>query len=213
MPKQYAVLGLSRFGESIAVELQKLGCYVVVVDRDEAKVDLVKDKVSYAMIADVQEAGVLESIGISNYDGVIVAIGSNMEASIMATLIVKEMGVFVIAAAKNRYHGKVLKKIGADSVIFPEREYGSYIAKRIMSTDFASWIDLSEEYSLIEKIVPAGWVGKTLAELNVREKYGINIVGTKKADDRIEVNPDPHAPLTKEMILIMIGANTDLEKV
>ena len=212
MKKQFAVFGLGNFGTSVAITLQRLGCEVVAVDQDIETVEDVANQVSYAMTADIGDPDVIRSIGTRNLDGVVVCV-SSMEASILATLVSKEMGVpYVIAKAKNDLHAQVLSKIGADSVIFPEREMGKRIARSMVSTNFSDWISLSNEYSMIETPVPSKWEGKTLMELDVRRNYGVSVVGINSGEE-IEASPDPEKPLEKGKVLILIGANEDLEKI
>lgn len=212
MKKQFAVFGLGSFGMSVAVTLQKLGCEVVAVDEDMDRVEEVADKVSFAMAADVGDPEVIEAMGARNLDGVVVAV-SGMEASILATMVSKEIGVpYVIAKARNDLHEKVLKKVGADVVIFPEREMGMRIARSMVSKNFADWIALSDEYSMIETAVPQKWVGKTLLDLDVRKNYDVSVVGIKR-NGEFEVSPDPGKALEEGMLMILIGSNRALEKI
>lgn len=195
MKKQYAVFGLGSFGESVAIELQKLGCEVVAIDANMERVEAIANQVSYAMKADIEDADFIRSLGTRNLDGVVVAASDNMEASIMATLVCKEIGVpYVMAKAKNELHATVLEKIGADSVIFPEKEMGMRVARNLMSANFTDWIALSPDYSLVETEVPEKWVGRTLLELDVRKTYDVIVVGIKMGD-KVEVNPDPKEQL------------------
>ncbi|MGN8921645.1 potassium channel family protein [Lachnospiraceae bacterium HCP28S3_F9] len=213
MKKQYAVFGLGSFGESVAIALQGLGCEVIVVDDDMERIEDIANSVSYAMKADFGDPDVVRSLGTKNLDGVVVAVADNMEASIMATLVCKEIGVpYVISKAKNDLHATVLKKIGADAIIFPEKEMGVRLAKNLMSANFADWIALSPDYSLVETVIPRGWIGKSLQDLDVRRKYGINVVGIKVGED-IEVNPNPEKALEDGMVMILVGANKDLENI
>ena len=213
MKKQYAVFGLGSFGESVAIALQGLGCEVIVVDDDMERIEDIANSVSYAMKADFGDPDVVRSLGTKNLDGVVVAVADNMEASIMATLVCKEIGVpYVISKAKNDLHATVLKKIGADAIIFPEKEMGVRLAKNIMSANFADWIALSPDYSLVETVIPRGWIGKSLQDLDVRRKYGINVVGIKVGED-VEVNPNPEKALEDGMVMILVGANKDLENI
>lgn len=213
MKKQYAVFGLGSFGESVAIALQGLGCEVIVVDDDMERIEDIANSVSYAMKADFGDPDVVRSLGTKNLDGVVVAVADNMEASIMATLVCKEIGVpYVISKAKNDLHATVLKKIGADAIIFPEKEMGVRLAKNLMSANFADWIALSPDYSLVETVIPRGWMGKSLQDLDVRRKYGINVVGIKVGED-IEVNPNPEKALEDGMVMILVGANKDLENI
>lgn len=213
MKKQYAVFGLGGFGENVAVELQKLGCEVVAIDADMERVEAVANQVSLAMKADIEDAEFIRSLGARNLDGVVIAASDNMEASIMATLMCKEIGVpYVMAKAKNELHATVLKKIGADSVIFPEKEMGKRVARSLMSTNFTDWIALSPDYSLVETVLPEKWVGKTLLELDVRKNYDVIVVGIKNGD-KVEVSPDPKEQLQEGNVLILIGSNEALEEI
>lgn len=213
MKKQYAVFGLGSFGESVAIALQGLGCEVIVVDDDMERIEDIANSVSYAMKADFGDPDVVRSLGTKNLDGVVVAVADNMEASIMATLVCKEIGVpYVISKAKNDLHATVLKKIGADAIIFPEKEMGVRLAKNLMSANFADWIALSPDYSLVETVIPRGWIGKSLQDLDVRRKYGINVVGIKVGED-VEVNPDPAKALEDGIVMILVGSNKDLENI
>ena len=218
MKKQFAVFGLGSFGESIALELQKLGCEVVAVDKDMERVKGIADSVSYAMQADIGDPDFVRSLGTRNLDGVVIAEAESLEASIMATVICKEIGVpyvvigvpNVIAKAKNERHATVLKKIGADSIIFPEKEMGIRMAKNLMSASFTDWIALSPDYSIVETPMPVKWSGKTLQELDVRRNYEVNVVGIKSGA-HVEVNPDPSEVLREDMVLILVGSNKALE--
>lgn len=212
MRKQYAVLGLGSFGYSVAVTLQNLGCEVVAVDNHIERVEAISNSVSYAMKADIGDPDVIRALGVRNLDGVIVAVAEDMEASVMATLVSKEIGVpYVLAKVKNEHHGTILRKIGADAVTFPEYEMGTRVARNLVSAEFADWIALSSEYSIIEIAPPAAWVGKSLKELDVRRSYDVNVVGIKEGE-HVEVNVDAEKQLTETMILILAGSNEALDK-
>lgn len=212
MRKQYAVFGLGSFGESVAVTLQELGCEVVVVDNHMERIENISPYVSYAVQADIEDPEVIRSLGARNLDGVVVAVADDMEASIMAALVSKEIGVpYVLAKAKNDLHAKVLKKIGADSIIFPEKEIGQSVARNLVSGEFVDWISLSPDYSITEIAVPEKWIGKSLSEIDVRRTKDVNVVGVR-IGEKIQVTIDPEEPLQKEMMLIMIGSNEALEK-
>lgn len=213
MKKQFAVFGLGSFGESVAVELQNLGCEVVAVDKNMDRVEHISNQVSYAMQADIGDPEFIRSLGMRNLDGVVITVAENLEASIMATMVCKEIGVpYIVAKTKNERHATVLEKIGADSVIYPEKEMGIKLAKNLMSANFTDWISLSPDYSIMEVLTPREWVGKSLKELNVRSNYGLNVVGIKN-NGRVEVNPDPDEKLTKDMLMILVGANANLRKI
>lgn len=211
MKKQYAVFGLGKFGHSVAITLENLGCDVIVVDNSAEKVQEIADSVSYAIKADIEDPEIIRSLGVRNLDGAIIGVAENLEASIMATIIAKEMGIpYVLAKAQNELHATILKKIGADAIVFPEKETGSRVAKSLVSTNFADWIELSTDYSLVETEVPKTWVGKTLVELRVREKCGVNVVGIIE-DGVVDVNMNPNKPMPKKGILILIGPNRSLQ--
>lgn len=212
MEKQYAVLGLGSFGESVALTLENMGCDVLVMDDSYEKIQDISDKVSYAMKADVSDPDALQALGGKNMDGVVVAVSENLEAGIMATMLCKEMGIpLVVAKAKNKLQGAILKRVGADRIVYPEIEMGSRVAKSLVSREFMDWIELSKDYSMVEITVPDKWVGRNLVDINVRERLGINVVGII-INGKIDVTLDPQKPLPEGGILIVIGANDVLEK-
>ena len=202
MDKQFAVLGLGSFGSSVALTLENMGCDVLVVDESYEKVQEISDKVSYAVKADVSEPDALQALGGRNLDGVVVAISESLEASIMATMLAK---------AKDKLQGAILQRVGADRIVYPEIEMGSRVAKSLVSKEFVDWISLSNDYSMVEIVVPQNWVGKSLVDLGVRERLGINVVGIIK-NGKIEVAINPQEPLREKEILIVIGSNDILEK-
>lgn len=213
MKKQFVVLGLGSFGASVAVTLQQLGCDVVAVDQDMEKVHDVAESVTYAMQADIGNPELLHSLGSKNFDGLVVASSEDLEGSIMAVMAAKEIGIpYILCKAHNKRYAEVLKKVGADAIVFPEKEMGRRIAKNLVSANLADWIALSPDYSIVEIATPKSWVGKTLKELNVRKIHEINIVGIKEGE-HVEITPDPEIPLKAEMILMLIGSNKTLEKV
>ena len=212
MKKQYVVFGLGNFGHSIALTLESLGCDVVVVDKSLEKIQEIADQVSYAMRADASDPDVLKSLGARNLDGAVVAVSENMEASIMATIVSKELGIpYVLAKAKNDLHATILEKVGADAIVYPERDIGVRVAKNLMTSAFADWIELSPDYSLVEKEIPTAWEGKSIVELKLREKYHINVVGLVEGG-AINVEFNPHNPLPPKAIIVLIGSNKKLEK-
>ena len=212
MGKQFAVFGLGSFGKSVALTLQSFGCDVIAVDNCYEKIQDIADSVSYAMCGDVTEPEFMKTIGARNLDGAVIAVSENLEAAIMATMISKEMGIFyVLVKAMDELQGKILEKVGADSIVYPEIDMGERVAKKLISTEFIDWIELSPDYSLTEKLLPKQWEGKSLAELRVREKYGINVIGILK-EDKMDMALDPSKPLQPDDMLFIIGKNSDLEK-
>ena len=206
--RQFAVLGLGKFGFSIAKTLSNAGYEVIAVDRNEDIVQEIADIVTYALKADVTEPGVLKNIGIRNVDAVVVAISENMESSVMATILAKEAGApYVLSKASTELHGQILKKIGADEIIYPEQAMGARTAKKLISGSFLDLYELSKSFSMVEVIIPAAWVGKSLKELNLRKK-GVNVIGMIQ-EDSIELNIDPDLPRPANETL-WIGAKNDI---
>lgn len=211
--KQYAVLGLGRFGSSVAMTLADAGCEVLAVDTDEEKVQDLADHVTYAVTADVTEPGVLESLSISNIDIAVIGIAGNMEDSILATIMTKEAGAgYVIAKAMSEIHGTILEKVGADKVIYPERDSGIRLAKNLVSGNFMEFFALSDTYSMAELKVPRPWAGKSLKELDLRKNLGLNMIGVMM-EGKTVVNVDPDTPLKAEWTVIVVGDNRDLQRI
>ncbi len=212
MKKQYAVFGLGRFGKSIALELESLGCEVIAVDDSMEKVQEISDYVTRAMCANIQEPEVMKTLGAKNLDGAVIAIGQNFEASVLATILAKEAGIpNVIVKAQDELHETILKKVGADSVLHPEKEMGIRTARGLVSGNFMDWIELSDDFSLVETKIPENWVGKRLIDLKIREKHGINVVGIVE-DGKMDVTVDPHREMTENSIVVLIGSNEALNK-
>ena len=212
MRKQYAVFGLGNFGKHLALGLENLGCEVIVVDNSMEKIQEIADKVSYAMCANIEDPEVIKSLGARNLDGAVIAISENFGTSIMATIMAKEIGIpYVLAKAQSSLHATVLKKVGADAVVHPEKERGRRIARTMVSGNFADWIELSPDYSLVEIEIPDEWIGKRLVDLQIREKYGINVVGTIE-NGVVDVTINPQRPFNKNLIVILIGSNEALQK-
>lgn len=211
MKKSFAVLGLGKFGMSMAGELSRAGAEVLAVDIDKEMVHEVADKVTCAMCADVRDTDALESLGLSNMDGVIVAITGDLNASVMATICAKEQGVpFVMAKAEDEIHTKILKKVGADKVIIPERESGIRAARNIISHEIIDFIELSKNICMIEEEVREQWIGKSLRELALRQKHKMNVVAIRKGEELI-VHISPDMPLEKGMCLISIMERKNLQ--
>lgn len=210
--KEFVVFGLGRFGATVAKALADNGCQVMAVDSDPTKVEQVAEHVTYAVCTDVTDAEAVRSLGISNFDGVVVAIGGSLEASVMVTILAKEMGIpYVLCKALTELQARVLKKVGADLIVFPEQESGIRIAHNLVEGNLFDTIELSTQHSMMEFTLPQEWVGKTLRELNLRGTKKINVIGIK-TDGHLEITPDPDAPLRAEDILIIIGKNVALTK-
>lgn len=206
--KQYLVIGCGRFGSSVAKKMCQLGNEVMVIDKDEDSINNIAELVTHTAIVDVTEERDLKSIGLGNFDVVIVAISSDIRASIMATVMAKEMGVpKVVCKAKDELQAKVLYKIGADKVVFPERDMGIRLAYNLASENILDQINLDPEYSIMEIVTPQNWVDKTIIELNLRAKYDITVLAVK-TQSGLKVMPSPNYKMQEKNILIIIG-NTD----
>ena len=208
MKKTYAVFGLGRYGIAVARELVHNGVEVIAVDTDERIVNAAADELPVCKSADVTDPEVIRQLGISNVDVVIIAMANNLEASVMAVTLCKEIGVkTVIAKSANEMHQMILNRVGADKVVFPENESGIRLAKNLLSSGFVDMVSLAKNVSMIELDVKPEWVGKNLIELNLRKKYSINVVAIRKGE-AVSVDIDPHAPLQADDKLIVI-ANTE----
>ncbi len=212
MKKEFVVIGLGRFGGSICRELSEQGMEVMAIDLDEDRVNEFAAIASHAVVADTTDESVLKSLGIRNFDHVIVAIGDDIQSSILTTLMLKEAGVKkVTAKAQNDYHEKVLLKIGADQVVHPERDMGRRIAHNIVSNNVLDYLELSDEHSIMEIIANESLAGNTLIDLDIRARYGINIVAIKRGKD-IFVSPQADEPIQLNDVLIIIGADKDIDR-
>jgi len=208
MKKTYAVFGLGRYGIAVARELVSNGVEVIAVDADEKIVNVAAAELPICKCADITDPEVIRQLGISNVDVVIIAMANNLEASVMAVTLCKEIGVkTVIAKSANEMHQKILNRVGADKVVFPENESGIRLAKNLLSSGFVDMVSLAKNVSMIELDVKPDWVGKNLIELNLRKKYSINVVAVRKGD-MVSVDIDPHEKLMEDEKLIVI-ANTE----
>lgn len=208
MKKTYAVFGLGRYGIAVARELVNNGAEVIAVDADERIVNAAADELPICKCADITDPDVIRQLGISNVDVVIISMANNLEASVMAVTLCKEIGVkTVIAKSANEMHQKILNRVGADQVVFPENESGIRLAKNLLSSGFVDMVSLAKNVSMIELDTKADWVGKNLIELNLRKKYSINVVAIRRGES-VSVDIDPNAPLQAQDKLIVI-ANTE----
>ena len=211
--QSYAVFGLGRYGRAVARELVENGVEVIAVDMKEEIVNDAISEIPFCKCADVTDPEVIKQLGIANVDVVIIAMATNLEASVMATMLCKEIGVkTVIAKCSSEMNCKILSKVGADRVVFPENESGIRLAKNLLSSGFVDLIELSKDVSMIEMNVKPEWEGKCLLELNLRKRYSLNIVAIVQGDD-ICVNIDPEQALEKTMKLIVIANTEKLNKI
>lgn len=210
--KQFVVIGLGRFGMSVATTLAEAGYEVMAVDSNEEVIQEISSIVTHAVQADATDLDTLNSLGIRNFDVAVVAIGRDIQSSIMVTLLLKEIGLkYVVAKASSDLHHKVLEKLGADRIISPEHDMGVRIATNLMSGNIVEHIQLSPEYSIVEIGVLPEWNGKTIKELNMRAKYGINTIAIER-NHEITITPGPDFLLHQKDILVVVGANEKIQE-
>ncbi len=208
--KQFVVIGLGRFGSSIATTLYSLGNDVLVIDKNEDLIQDIASEVTHAVQADATDENALRALGIRNFDVAIISIGGDIQSSVMATLILRELGVkYIIAKGNGELHAKVLYKIGADRVVLPEKDMGVRVAHNIISSSILDYIELSSDYSIMEVKAFEDWVGKDLKSLNLRKKYGINVIAIKKGE-KINLNPAADDKVCKDNVIVAIGSKEAL---
>ncbi len=208
----YAVFGLGHYGQSVARELAKHGAEVLAVDIDESIVHTLTMEIPLCKCADVTDPEVIRQLDIGSCETVIIAMANNLEVSIMATMLCKEAGVkTVIAKCSDDMQRRILLRVGADRVVFPEREAGLRLAQSLLSAGVVDMIELSGDLSIVEVDVQTGWVGKNLIELNLRRRYEINVIAVREGEE-VHVNMDPELPLKEDMKLIVIAKTAKLKK-
>jgi trk system potassium uptake protein TrkA len=213
MGKQYAVIGLGRFGSSLASALTKEDNDVLGIDINEERIEENRETIRHGVIADSTDEQSMKSLGIRNFDVAIVAIGDNMQASILTVVVLKELGVkHIVAKALSKHHGLILSKVGADDVVYPERDMGHRIAQKLMSPNIIEFIKLSDDYSIEEVKIPSNIIGKSLKELDIRAHYNVNVIAVRHQNNEVKIAPEPDYRLNKEDILVVIGNNSDLKE-
>ncbi len=211
--KSYLVLGLGRFGQAIAQALYEHGNEVLAVDENEDIVEEIQANVTHAVIGDCTDEAVLKSLGARNFDAAVVSVGGNIETSIMATVLLKELGVKnIIARAATKIHAKILTKVGADRVVLPEHDMGIRLAQSMSSANILDMIELSDNYSIVEVTPLKAWGSKSLSDIDLRSVYGVTVLAIKNKE-RVIILPDASYTLYPEDILIIIGRNKDIEKI
>lgn len=210
--KQFIVIGLGRFGSSVAQTLAEKGYDVLAIDLDEEKVQTMANEVTHAVQADATDEETMKALGVRNFDVAIISIGSDIHSNILATLVVKELGVpYVVVKAQSELHGKVLAKIGADKIVYPERDMGIRVANSLVSSNVLDYIELSPEYAIAEVLASPRLWGHTLTDLQFRIRFGVNVIAIKRGE---EINITPHGGNTigEGDILIVVGDNDNLER-
>ena len=211
--KSYMVIGLGRFGTEVARQLHNLGCEVLAVDNRSDLVQQVSADVTHAVVADARDKEVLKALGAKDFDCAVISIGGDLANSVLATMNVKELGVpKVVCKAHDDTHRQVLVKLGADRVVIPEQEQADRLAKNLSTPNVLEYIELSEECGIIEIPAPKDWIGKSLRELNVRAKLGVNIIAIKNGEN-IDVSPAPDAPITPADVMVVLGDTAALKAV
>ena len=211
--KSYIVVGLGRFGTEAAKRLCELGCEVLAIDRDDELVQHISENVTQAVVADVRDKGVLRALGAADFDCAIVAIGGSLGDSVLATMNLKELGVpYVVCKAHDETHRQVLTKLGADKVVIPEQEQANRLARNLSSPNVLDYIELSNDFGIIEVPAPAQWIGKSLKNLNVRAQLGVNIIAVKQGD-RVNVSPGADYEILSGDVMVVLGGTDALHAV
>ena len=212
--KTFVVIGLGRFGTAVATELSALGHEVLALDGEEENVQKVADQVTHAVTGDARDPAVLRALGVRNYDCAIVAVGDDVGNSALITLNLKDLGVKqVICKAQSHVHRKVLEKIGADRVLFPEHEMGVKLAQGLSSSSVLNFIELSEDYGIVEIAVPGAWQGRTIRELDVRARYHVNIIAVRRGGgEELNVAPGADYRLERGDVAVTLGRNEDINR-
>ena len=211
--KSFAVIGLGRFGTRIATQLAALGEEVLAIDRKEAQVEPIADLVERAVVADAKNKDALTKLGVQDCDCAVVAIGSDLGTSVLITMNLKALNVpKIICKAHDETHRDILEKLGADQVIIPEHLIADRLAASLASKNVLDYIELSDDYGVVECSAPAAWVGKTIHALHIRSQYGATVIALKKGDE-IRVSPDGEDVIEKDMILVLLGDYDSLRKI
>ncbi len=210
--KQFVVIGLGRFGSSVAETLAENDYDVLAIDKDAERVQSIASKVTHAVEADATDEEALKTLGVRNFDVAVVSIGDNISANILCTLILKELNVpYVIVKAPDTLHGKVLTKVGADRVIYPERDMGVRIAHNLISSNVLDYIEFAPEYGVIEIIATNKMIGKTLKELQFRSEFNVNVMAIKRGED-LHISPGANDKILEGDRLVLMGKNESLDK-
>lgn len=208
--KNFVVIGLGRFGTAVARELCELGNQVLAVDMNRELVQNVADQVTHAVVGDGRDPAVLRSLGVKDYDCAVVAVGNDVGSSALVTMRLKEEGVpQVVCKAQSHVHQRLLEKIGADRVVFPEHEMGIKVAQGLAHSNIINFIELSPEYGIVEVDLPNGWAGRTIRDLDVRAKYKLNVIAVRRGQD-INVAPGADCVLVNGDKLIVLGEDRNI---
>ena len=211
--KSYIVIGLGRFGTELATRLYDCGEEVMVIDTNEGLVDKIADRVTRAVAADARDVDVLRKLGAGNFDRAIVAVGTDLGASALITMNLKSLGVpFIMCKAQDETYREILERLGADKVIIPEWEMADKLALGLTHAGVMEYIELSQEYGIVEIKPSPEWVGKTIRELELRTRYGMNVIAMRLDEDTIRIPPDIDTPIPEEAGMVMLGSYAMFEK-
>ena len=210
----FVVIGLGRFGSAVAEELCALGHQVLAIDTDEKAVQRMADKVTQAVVGDCQDPEVLQMLGVKNMDGAVVAFSSDIGTSVLITLNLKELNIpRIVCKARNHSHREVLRRIGADQVVFPEQEMALRLARNLSNVDILNFIELSEDYSVVERRCPRQWLDKTIRDLDIRALYHLNVIAVRQGDGTMLIAPGGEYLLRDGDCMVVLGTNQDIERV
>lgn len=211
--KSYVVIGLGRFGKQVAMRLHESGADVLAIDTDVDAIDDIADFVTHAVVADATNKDVLHSLGAGSVDCAIIALGSDLGSSVLVTMNMKSLGVSeIICKAHDDTHREILEKLGATKVIIPEREEADRLAKALTSPNILEYIELSDEHEIVEITTPASWIGKTIRELNIRAKYGVNIIAVRD-ESGLQVSPSPDEPIQEKSAMVLLGSYKAVDQI
>lgn len=210
---RFAVIGLGRFGATLASRLYELGHEVLGVDVDEELVQACRDRMSEVAVLDVRDKSQVRALGLKDFDTVIISVGEHLEASTLAALYCKEMGVKVIARAVSEDHGKILDALGVDEVLYPERDMAQRLAERLSSKNLLDFVSLGPDFSIIEVATPASFLGKTLSELDIRRRFGVHVIAVRDVlTETVTLAPPPDVKLRDSDVLVVLGGREELER-
>lgn len=211
--KQFVVLGLGRFGMSVARTLSENSYNVLAIDINEERIQSIADEVTHAVQADATDEEALKTLGVRNFDVAVVSIGDNIHANILSSLILKEMGVpYVVVKAQDTLHGKVLTKVGADRVVYPERDMGVRIAHNLISSNVLDYIEFAPDYSIVEIMATPNMAGKSLADLEFRSRFDINVMAIKRGQN-LNMTPGANDKILEGDVLVVMGENKNINRV
>ncbi|MGQ9496482.1 MAG: potassium channel family protein [Thermoanaerobaculaceae bacterium] len=210
---RFAVIGLGRFGATLASRLYELGHEVLGVDVNEELVQAYRDRMTEVAVLDVRDKSQVRALGLKDFDTVIISVGEHLEASTLAALYCKEMGVKVIARAVSEDHGKILDALGVDEVLYPERDMAERLAERLSSKNLLDFVSLGPDFSIIEVATPASFLGKTLAELDIRRRFGVHVIALRDVlTETVTLAPPPDVKLRDSDVLVVLGGREELER-